>query len=131
MRKILLAGAAATTLIGGTTASVAPASAQNMHMHNGGHYGGHSYGYHGGYYGHGHYYGGALAAGVIGFGLGAALASPYYYDSYPGYYYGPSYYYGPDYGYGYGYGYGTCYSRQWVWSPYAGRYVLQSVPYAC
>jgi hypothetical protein len=55
----------------------------------------------------------AFAAGVLGFGLGAALASPYYYGS------GYGYYYGDDYGYddpAYGCG-------AWRWSPYRHRYV--------
>jgi hypothetical protein len=54
-----------------------------------------------------------FAAGFLGFGLGAALASPYYYGS------GYGYYYGDDYGYddpAYGCG-------AWRWSPYRHRYV--------
>lgn len=66
----------------------------------------------------------AVAAGIIGLGVGAALASDrggygrggYYYDSYPAYSYPSSYgYYAPAYSYGYGYGYdrGYGYGRGW------------------
>jgi hypothetical protein len=62
--------------------------------------------------------GNGFAAGVIGFGLGAALASPYYYDS--GYY--DSGYYGDD-----GYYAGDDYDSPaydcggWRWDPYRHR----------
>lgn len=61
----------------------------------GGGYRGWRGGYRGGYYrgwrgyGYRHGYGGYYAAGILGLGVGAALASPYYYDDYydrPGYY---------------------------------------------
>jgi hypothetical protein len=68
--------------------------------------------------------GAAVAAGIIGLGVGAALASDrgygrggYYYSDYPSGYYAPSYSYGyaPSYGYGYapsyGYSYGYDYGR--------------------
>lgn len=131
MRKILMAGAAAATLIGGTSLSAAPATAQGMHMHGdrGGHFEGR------GDFGERHEFrgfrgdrdrfdGDDLAFGLFGLGLGAAVASNGYYG------YGPGYYYGPDYDYDYGY-YGTCYSRRWVWDPYWGRYRLERVRYAC
>jgi hypothetical protein len=123
MRKILTAGAAALALIGGSAASVSPATAAPMHF-SGGHSGGHfNGGFRGGFRGNG-----ALAAGLFGLGVGAALASGPYYYGYPGYY-GPAYAYGPGY-----YGpddYGTCVTRERVWDPYVGRYVIERVPYAC
>ena len=60
-----------------------------------------------------------------GIALGAAIGSAYayapYYDD-PGYY-APAYYGAASYG--------PCVSRQWVWSPYAGRYILRFFRYAC
>ena len=120
MRKILLAGVAATTLVGGTTVSVTPAAAQHMHGDRGGRFEGRFEGRR--FRDRDRFDGDDLAFGLFGLGLGAAAASSYY-DS-------PGYYYGPDYGYGYGY-YGTCYGRRWVWDPYWGRYVLERVRYAC
>ncbi|HEX4712546.1 hypothetical protein [Phenylobacterium sp.] len=134
MRKLLTAAMAAITLGGAVCATAAPAEA----------------GPHGGYYGGG-YYGGhhndagvAVAAGVVGLALGAALANNHgYYDrgyygpgyyggSYGGGYYAPGYYgagYYPGY---YGYpGYRLCASRHWVWDPYIGRRVLVRSRYAC
>ncbi len=131
MRKILTAGAAALALIGGSAATVSPATAAPGHFS-----GGRDGGFHGGFRGDRGFRGdGALAAGVIGFGLGAALAGPGYGYGY-GYPYGYGYGYGSPYGYGYDYGYGsdyygTCYARERVWDPYAGRYVIERVPYAC
>src|SRR5579871_3452319 len=121
MRKMLMAAAAAATLVAG---SAAPAQAQShVHMGNGhfNHFSGR--GFRGGFR---HDRGDAFAAGVFGFGLGAALASPYYYNDY---YYDYPGYYGYDYD-DYGY-YGSCYSSQWVWNPYYGRYVRERVRYAC
>ena len=61
--------------------------------------------------------GGALAAGIVGLAVGAAIASdgPYYPA---GYYYGPppDYYYGPPRGYYYGY------PDEYYYRPYPHRY---------
>jgi hypothetical protein len=60
-----------------------------------------------------------VAAGVLGFGLGAALASPYY-DGY-GYGYGPGYdYYGDDGDY---YDAPAYACGGWQWDPYSQRQV--------
>lgn len=76
----------------------------------------------------------AIGAGIIGLGLGAAIASSNrgYYDPYYGSgYYAPryGYGYGPSYGYGYHPGYYNrgyygprCYTRR-VYDPYIGRRV--------
>ena len=63
--------------------------------------------------------GDAFAAGAIGFGLGAALASPY------GYGYGPGYYsdYGPDYS---GYDDPAYACEGWRWDPYRHRRIWMS-----
>jgi hypothetical protein len=127
MRKILTAAMAAITLGGAVAATASPAEAR-----------GHG-GYHGGYGGYGgRYYrhdngGAAIAAGVVGLALGAALANGGHGYSYG---YGPSYYgrdyYGPPaYGYGYGEGYRVCESERWVWDPYWRRNVPVRTRYAC
>lgn len=117
MRKVLTAALAAITLGGAICATAAPAEARP----HGGHY------YHGGHYRHGNA-GAAVAAGVVGLALGAALASNghSYYDR--GYY--DRGYYAPGY-YGPGYGYRTCESTRWVWDPYIGRRVPVTSRYAC
>ncbi len=107
--------AAASSLVAAAT----PALARPYGWH--GHGGGYGRGWHGGYrhYGDG---GLALGAGVLGFALGAAVASdrPYrdraYYEPRPYGYYGPprGYYYGGGY-----YGRPTCWTR-WAWDPYYG-----------
>ncbi len=128
MRKVLTAALAAITLGGAVCATAAPAEARD----------------HDGYYG-GRYYGGhhhndagvAVAAGVVGLALGAALASDHdrgYYNRgyYGGGYYDGGYYdrgYYPGY-YGYG-GYRTCETTRWVWDPYIGRRVPVVSRYAC
>jgi hypothetical protein len=128
MRKLLMAGATALTLVAGSATNVTPASAQGMHMHGGDRgdrgFRGDDRGFRGDDRGfRGERDGGEdLAFGLFGFGLGAALASD------RGYY---GYDYGPGYGYGPGYDYGTCYSRRWVWDPYVGHYVIERVRYAC
>lgn len=127
MRKFITAAVAALTLGGAMVATTAPAQARPYG------YGGY---YHGGgyrYYGHhGGNPGVAIAAGVAGLAVGAALASPHgYYGG--GYYGAPAYAY-PAYGYpayGYGYGYRTCEGSHWVWDPYAGRNILVRDRYAC
>ncbi|MDB5428566.1 MAG: hypothetical protein JWR47_1728 [Phenylobacterium sp.] len=137
MRKLLTAAMAAITLGGAVCATAAPAEAR---PHGGGYYGG---GYGGGYYGGRHHNdaGVAVAAGVVGLALGAALASNHggydrgYYDR--GYYGGGGYYDGGYYGGGYypgyyGYsGYRVCEGRRWVWDPYIGRRVLVRSRYEC
>ena len=124
MRKALTAAMAAITMGGAVLATAAPAEAQRYH--GGGYYGG------GRYYGHGRNNdGAAVAAGVVGLALGAALASnshPYYGHSY-GYYGAPAYAYG--YGPAYGYSYRTCETTRWVWDPYIGRRVPIREAYAC
>jgi hypothetical protein len=90
-----------------------------------------------GYYGYHHHdddVGYAVAGGLVGLALGAALSS--HHDYYGGYNYG----YAP-YGYGYGYrpygygyyqpGYATCFARRSVWDPYYGGYVVRRFRYAC
>ena len=102
MRKIMTAAVAALT-IGGALAASVPASAQN-------------------HYDRGYRHnddGAAVAAGVAGLAIGAAIASgdrgpaPYYYNAPP-----PAYYNGPAY---YSY-YGHCHTSC-RWSPHWGRYV--------
>jgi hypothetical protein len=125
MRKVLTAALAAITLGGAVCATAAPAEARD-----------HYYG--GRYYGGGRHQdgsGAAVAAGVLGLALGAAIASDHgyshrgYYDRgyYDGGYYDRGYY--PGY-YGYG-GYRTCESTRWVWDPYIGRRVPVASRYAC
>jgi hypothetical protein len=138
MRKALTAALAAITLGGAVCATAAPAEAQ--------HYRG-GYGGYGGHYRHDRDNGGAaLAAGVVGLALGAALASNShgygydrgdyghgYYDRgyYDRGYYGRGYY-APSYAYGYGYpAYRTCETTRWVWDPYIGRRVPVREAYAC
>jgi len=146
MRKILTATVAALTLGGAMVSTAAPAEARPYgyggYYHGGGYYGGHRYyGHH-----HGNDAGVAIAAGVVGLALGAALASDSghrgYYNSgyynngyYDGGYYGRSYdrgygYYDGGYGY-YDRGYTVCESRRWVWDPYIGRRVQIRSRYAC
>jgi hypothetical protein len=125
MRKALTAAMAAITLGGAVCATAAPAEAQRYH---GGDYGGHH---------RRDNSGAAVAAGVLGLALGAAIASDHgyrhsyydrgygYYDRGYGYYAGPAYY---DYGPGY---YRTCVTTHWVWDPYIGRRVPVRESYPC
>jgi hypothetical protein len=121
MRKTLTAAMAALTLGGAISTAAAPAEARDWGHHGG--YGGHYYGG-GRYYGRGNG-GAAIAAGVVGLALGAALA-----DSGPRYYSG-GYYAPPPPPYGYGYGYRTCESTRWVWDPYYRHQVPVTTRYAC
>jgi hypothetical protein len=129
MRKVLTAALAALTLGGAVCATAAPAEARD-HYYGGGYYGGHRH----------NDAGVAVAAGVVGLALGAALASDHgyshrgyydrgYYDRgyYDGGYYDRGYY--PGY-YGYG-GYRTCETTRWAWDPYIGRRVPVVTRYAC
>ena len=136
MRKLLAAATAALGLLGMTTGQ-----AQAQHMHGGSAHGsahagsfrgnsvrgnsfrGNSFrgsSYRGnGFRGRGYRGRDGFAAGVIGFGLGAALAAPYYdsgyYDS--GYYGDDGYYAGDDYD-------APAYDcGGWRWDPYRRRHV--------
>ena len=128
MRKSLTAAMAAITFGGAIAATAAPAEARP----------------HGGYYRHDHHHGNgagaAVAAGVVGLALGAAIAGnhgdryyrggyayndPYYGDRYYGRgYYGRAYYRDR-------YAYRTCESSRWVWDPYIRERVLIRSHYAC
>ncbi|HEY5412797.1 MAG TPA: hypothetical protein VIJ94_18925 [Caulobacteraceae bacterium] len=92
MRKIIATGLAAVTLLGGIGIG-STASAQYRH-----------------HYRHGNG-GAAVAAGIAGLAVGAAIAGshPYYGDGY--------------YGRAYGYGYGRRCRAYTVWDPYAYAYV--------
>jgi hypothetical protein len=132
MKKILTAGMAALTLGASVATGVATPAAAQYHHGGGSYHGG--YGYHGGnrYYG-GHYYhrgdstGAAIAGGIVGLALGAAIAGDHHRGYYDNYYGGP--YYGGGY-YGGGY-YGTCIAHREVWDPYIGAYVRQRYAYPC
>lgn len=132
MRKVLTAALAALTFGGAVAATAVPAQAR-PHGWGGPYYSGYSgYRYH---RHHGNDAGVAIAAGVVGLALGAALASDsgrrsYYDDGY----YRRSYSYGGYYDPGYGYyddGYRVCESRRWVYDPYIGRNVQIRSRYAC
>jgi hypothetical protein len=121
MRKFITAAATAAVLATSGIAATAPADAQRWGGHGGWHggYGGYRGGY-GGYRGGWHHHGGvgagtAVAAGILGLGVGAAIGSSnrgYYDGGYGGGYYAyappppPPVYYAPApvpyYGY-YGY----------------------------
>ena len=126
MKRTITGAMAALTL--GSAAIAGPASAGGW------------YGYH-----HDNDTGAAIAGGLVGLALGAAIASsshPHYggyYDGgyYNGGYYGGGYYGAPDYGpsyyggyYGPGYG-GVCIGRRTVWDPYWGGYRVRTFRYAC
>ncbi len=94
-------------------------------------YGGYRGGGYGGYGGYGYGWG----AAALGFGLGAALAYPGYYDGYDAYGY-DAYGYGPDVGYDVpayapapAVANGPAACGQWVWDQGAARYSW--VPGAC
>ncbi|NIJ08844.1 hypothetical protein FHS31_002468 [Sphingomonas vulcanisoli] len=108
MRKFITSALAGLALASSAIGVAAPADAQRFH---GG--GGYRGGWHGGY--RGGWGGGAVAAGIIGLGVGAAIASRPYYGGYKGY--APGYYYDDPYAYGYG----EC-RTDWRWDGYRGRY---------
>ncbi|WP_207801754.1 hypothetical protein [Phenylobacterium hankyongense] len=137
MKKSLAAAMAAITFGGAVAATALPAQAERYEHHGGYDHGGYGRGYEGGrYYGHRDNGGAALAAGVVGLALGAALASSnnhsYGYSNrsygYNNGYYAPSYGYS---GYGYDEPYQVCESRRWVYDPYIGRRVMVRSSYAC
>jgi hypothetical protein len=109
MKKILT-GALASLTVAGALAAAAPASARTYHHHDNS--------------------GAAVAAGIAGLAIGAALASGHdgYYDRpYYGSYYGapayysappPAYYAGPRY-----YSYRERCHSEWRWDRYYGGYV--------
>jgi hypothetical protein len=124
MKKMLTAALAALTFGGAVAASTTPAQAQRY-----GHYG-----YR--YYGHHHdNTGAAVAAGVVGLALGAAIVGSsdgrrgYYNDGYyeRRAYYAPQPYYGRPY---YD-AYRSCESREWGYDPYTDRRVMVTRRYAC
>jgi len=123
MRKSLTTAMAALTFGAAVAATAAPAEARDYHG-----YGGHRY-----YSGHrGDNTGAAVAAGVVGLALGAALASSNhstgYYDRG---YYGRTSYYDDGYYARDRYVYRTCESSRWVWDPYIRERVLIRSRYAC
>ena len=120
MRKTLTLALAALTF----SAAVAPAFA---HDGRGGWGGDHD-----GWRGHGDGAGAAIAGGLFGLAIGAALAGGGHRNNdYHRSYYGP-----PPYE-PYGYqddvdeGYRVCVGRRTVWDPYWGHYVVRSFRYAC
>lgn len=120
MRKVLTAALAAITLGGAVCATAAPAEARDHYYGGGRYYGGHRH----------NDAGAAVAAGVLGLALGAAIASDHGYSNrgyYDRGYYDRGYY--PGY-YGYG-GYRTCETTRWAWDPYIGRRVPVVSRYAC
>ena len=113
MRKIISAGLAALTL----TSALAPALTASAQDRDGWRHD------------HDRYRGGnggaALAAGLAGLAVGAAIANGGRGDYRSGYYYGPpryayDYYYGPRY-----YGPHRCATSQ-IWDPYVGGYVQRT-----
>jgi hypothetical protein len=100
LKKTVLGAAAVATLGGATLA----ASAADAHPHGNA--------------------GAAVGAGILGFALGAAIASSHH--NYEPAYDRGGYDRGYDRGYGYGYApayYGSACRSYWQWSPRWGRYV--------
>lgn len=126
MRKSLAVAMAAITFGGAVAATAVPAQAQPRHYYR--HYDRHH---------HGNNTDAAVAAGVVGLALGAALASSgNRHDGYYGrsYAYNDPYYGDRYYGGGYyreRYAYRTCESSRWVWDPYIRERVLIRSRYAC
>lgn len=114
MRKLLTSGLAALTAAATIGATATPAAAEPHGWRGGEHEGWRG--------GDRDDWGWGLGAGLAGFALGAAIASPHYR-------YGPSYSYGPYYGYDYGPA--TCVGTRRIWDPYIGAYVIRRFYYAC
>jgi hypothetical protein len=124
MRKSLTVAMAALTLGGTIAATAAPAQARPHGYYNNGYYGHH----------HGNDAGVAVAAGVVGLALGAAIASNNRPHAYSSGYYAPSYASGPYYSERYyepRYVQRTCESERWVWDPYIQDRVLVRSRYRC
>jgi hypothetical protein len=134
MRKSLAAAMAAITFGGAVAATAAPAEARD-YRHRGDYYGGRRH--------HNNNDAGvAIAAGVVGLALGAAIAGSNnnsggyynrgYYNQPPAYGYGRGHR-GYDGGYAYGYAprYRICQSRERVYDPYIDRSVVIRREYAC
>jgi len=115
MKKVLTAAVAAVTLGGAIAAAATPADAQ--------HWRGGYHGYYGGHYRHDNA-GPAIAAGVLGLALGAAIAGNGHSYAYDRPYYGGYY----DYDY---YGPRICETTRWVWDPYVGHRVPVHERYRC
>lgn len=126
MKKVLTTALAALTFGGAVVATAAPAQAQRYDRHYGGRY----YDHHR----HRDRGGDALAAGVVGLALGAAIASSsnnnrsYYSNGYYGSGYG---YYDDGPRYRYRHRSTVCETSRWVWDPYIGRRVLVRERYRC
>ena len=125
MRKTLTAAMAALTFGGAVAASAVPAQARDYNNR-----------YYGGDYrrdNRSNDAGVAIAAGIVGLALGAALTSGNQNTGYASYGYAQRPYYGPDaYNGGYyGGGYRTCESRRWVYDRYLRRDVQIVSRYAC
>jgi hypothetical protein len=115
---------AALTLGGTIAATAAPAQARPHGYYNNGYYGHH----------HSNDAGVAVAAGVVGLALGAAIASNNRPHAYNSGYYAPAYASGPYYSERYyepRYVQRTCESERWVWDPYIQDRVLVRSRYRC
>ena len=124
MRKTLTAAMAALTFGGAVAAAAVPAQAR---PNDGGRYYGNDYRRDS----RGNDAGVAIAAGIVGLALGAALTSGNHSTSYGSYGYAQPYY-GSSYNSGYyGGGYRTCESTRWVYDRYTRRQVPVTSRYAC
>lgn len=115
--------AIAALVLGATVVGAAATPAEAARWHGRGGYG-HAYrgGYHG-YYNRGVSTGAAVGLGLLGVGIGAALASqPRYYGPAPAYGYGAPVYYDDYYAPPPPVYYRSCVSRP-MWDPYIGRTV--------
>jgi hypothetical protein len=117
MKKVLTGALTALTLFGATAAEVTSASAQPRQEWRGGGVQFRGGGFRGGEW-RGDRGGDALFAGLLGLGIGAALASPHYDYGPPAYYAGPAYY-----------GWYRGCRAEWRWNPYWGRYERLRVCY--